>query len=252
MSPSSGVTLIETFLPGVAQVIRERESENMSKLHVFDMDGTLLRGASVEEISRQLGCFDDAYALEQSYLRGEVSDSDGPQWWARVLDLWASATEEELDNAFDNSPWMVRIQDVFADISARKEHSVVISQSPFFVVRRLERWGAHAIYATNVEPGVLCSVDDLLTSQDKVRITWRLLAEHGIAEADCVAYGDSTSDVDLFGALGKCVAVNADARIRSMATASYDGTDFWEAYSIGRRLLSEVPSHVAGVVRLGC
>lgn len=223
----------------------------MGKLHVFDMDGTLLRGASVEEISRNLGCFKDAYALEQSYLRGEVSDADGPRWWARVLDLWASATEDELDAAFQNSPWMARIQDVFADISARGEHSVVISQSPIFVVRRLERWGAHATYATNVEPGVLCAVDDLLTPKDKVKITRRLLAEHGIAEVDCVAYGDSISDIDLFGVLDRSVAVNADARIRSMATASYDGTDLWEAYSIGRRLLSEVLPQTADAVHLG-
>jgi phosphoserine phosphatase len=210
----------------------------MTKLHVFDMDGTLLRGTSVEEISRYLGRFEEAHAFEQAYLTGEVADVDGPLWWKQVLDLWAEASEQELDAAFDHAPWMQRIPEVFADIAGRGEHSVVISQSPLFIVQRLERWGAEATFATTVERGVPCYHDQILSSQDKVEITMRLLAELGLAASDCVAYGDSSSDVDLFRVLDRTVGVNADSVIRSMAAETHDGADLWDAYQIGRLLLA--------------
>ncbi len=210
----------------------------MTKLHVFDMDGTLLCGSSVEEISRYLGCFDEAYAFEQAYLKGEVADVDGPLWWRQVLDLWAGASELELDAAFENAPWMHRIPDVFADIASRGERSVVISQSPLFIVRRLERWGAESTFATTVERGVPCSHEQILSSQDKVEITMRLLATFGLAASDCVAYGDSSSDVELFRVLDQTVGINADSVIRSLAAETYDGGDLWDAYQVGRSLLA--------------
>jgi phosphoserine phosphatase len=208
----------------------------MSKLHVFDMDGTLLRGAAVEEISRHLGCFDEASALEQAWLRGEVPDE--PLFWERVLELWAGASEEDLDAAFGAAPWMDRLEDVFVDIRARGEHSVVISQSPLFIVRRLQRWGADATFATMVEPGVPCRTEQLLTQQAKVDITRQRLSELGLSISDCVAYGDSTSDLELFQVLDRTVGVNAAPFIRELAAETYDGVDLWEAYQIGRLLLT--------------
>jgi phosphoserine phosphatase len=211
----------------------------MTKLHVFDMDGTLLRGAAVEEISRHLGCFEEASALEQAWLRGEVIDE--PLFWERVLNLWLSASEQELDAAFERAPWMLQVREVFADIAARGEYSVVISQSPLFIVRRLERWGVHASYATTVERGVPCRIDQLLTQQHKVEITLALLSERGLTASDCVAYGDSSSDIELFRVLERTVAVNARPFIRELAAEVYDGGDMWLAYEIGRSLL-ERPS----------
>lgn len=208
----------------------------MSRLHVFDLDGTLLRGASVEEVSRSLGCFEAASDLEQAYVRDEITDAVA--WWNRMMELWADVTEEELDRAFEAAAWMDGLSEVFSDISGRGEHSVVISQSPLFLVRRLERWGAQATYATRVERGMPCRADQLLEPEDKVTITTALLHELDLGPRDCVAYGDSTSDVLLFRHLPLTVAVNATPLIGELATRTYDGTDLWSAYAIGRALLN--------------
>lgn len=207
----------------------------MTKLHVFDMDGTLLRGAAAVEISRHLGCFDRVNELEQSYLKGEAIDE--PAWWDEILELWAGASETDLDDAFERSPWIGGLPEVFADISERGEHSVVISQSPLFIVQRLKRWGVHSAFATTVERGVPSRQEHLLTEQHKVDITVRLLTEFGLAQSDCVAYGDSMSDVELFRVLERTVAVNAAPLIRGLARRSYDGDDLRGAYQIGRELL---------------
>ena len=213
----------------------------MTKLHIFDMDGTLLRGAASVELCRHLGKLDEADAVEQAWVHGEITDV---QFWELMLPLWEGLTEDEIDLAFARAPWIAGVAEVFADIAARGEYSVVISQSPLFFVRRLQDWGAGAVFGAGVEPGGHSGRELLITAEDKVSISEHLMGKHGLTPADCVAYGDSTSDVGLFGRLRHTVAVNGNDRIRELAAATYTGSDLREAYAIGRRLLAgaEVPA----------
>jgi phosphoserine phosphatase len=72
-----------------------------------------------------------------------------------------------------------------------------------------------------------------------VEITLDLVKKLGIALSDCVAFGDSTSDVDLFRTLHRTVAVNATDATKALAAKTYEGHDMWDAYQIGRQLLAQ-------------
>lgn len=205
----------------------------MTGLHVFDMDGTLLRGAASVELSRHLGTFAEAQAIETGWIRGEISEIG---FWEQMLPLWSTATEDEIDEAFASAAWIDGVRDVFADIDRRGEHSIVISQSPQFFVERLGRWGAHRTFGSQVGPEMTADQWTLLTQQHKVDITRAVLDELGIRESRCVAYGDSTSDVLLFERLSHTVGVNCNASLRSSAAVVYDGDDIREAYALGRSL----------------
>ncbi|MGE3287289.1 MAG: HAD family hydrolase [Pseudonocardia sp.] len=207
----------------------------MSKLHIFDMDGTLLRGAASVELCRHLGRLDEADAVEQAWVRGEITDV---QFWDRMLPLWDGMTDADVENAFLASPWIEGVADVFADILGRGERSVVISQSPLFFVSLLTRWGAGSTYGAGVRPGDRSSTALLVTADDKVRIAEELMARHRLGPQDCVAYGDSTSDLGLFGRFPHTVAVNATARLYRIAARAYRGDDLREAYAMGRGLLA--------------
>ncbi len=209
-------------------------AEAMSSLHVFDLDGTLLRGSACLEISRTVGVLDETLAIEDAWTRGMISDNG---FWERCLPLWEGLSDDQIDSAFAATPWLEGVEAVFADIRSRNEWSVVITQSPKFFAERLQRWGASYTYGALVAPGNCKGADQLVSGADKLRITEELLAELGLGSNDCVAYGDSLSDLALFEALTNTVAVNAHERIRALARASYEGTDFWAAYLAGRRLL---------------
>jgi phosphoserine phosphatase len=73
-----------------------------------------------------------------------------------------------------------------------------------------------------------------LSAAAKVLIADRLCEQFGVTRADCVAYGDSSSDKDLFGAVPISVAVNADHHLSDISTHSYQGMDLWEAYELVR------------------
>jgi phosphoserine phosphatase len=211
----------------------------MTRLHVFDMDGTLLRGAATVEVSRYLGAFEAADAVERAWQGGQITDVG---FWEAILPLWTDVTETDIDAAFTAAAWIEGVPEVFADIAARGECVAVISQSPEFFVRRLQQWGAHRTFGSGIVPGCTPAEDLLLSAQHKVDITLELLDELGLTESDCIAYGDSTSDVPLFGRLRHTVAVNPNQILRDRAAVVYEGHDLREAYALGRGLVEPAPA----------
>ncbi|QLE73032.1 hydrolase [Streptomyces rectiverticillatus] len=205
----------------------------MSRLHLFDMDGTLMHGsAAAIEISRQLGVEREIAELERAFAAREL---EPPRFAELACALWRELTEEQVAAAFDGAPWLAGIRDVWAEIRARGERCAVISLSPGFFVERLLTWGADAAHGSRwptvpfrdpVDPA------GILDAGAKVRIADGLCAEFGLTRADCVAYGDSMSDALLFSAVPVSVAVNADHHVRDIAVHSYAGRDLREAYEL--------------------
>jgi phosphoserine phosphatase len=208
----------------------------MARLHLFDLDGTLLHGTTAPvEISRQLGLEAETVALDRAIAEGRIGP---PEYAAQVYNLWAGLTEAHVDAAFEAAPWLTRIREVWAEIRSRGEYCAVVSLSPSFFVERLLDWGAHAAHGSRF-PAVpfTAPVDPsgVLSAAAKVTIADRLCAEFGVARADCVAYGDSSSDKELFAVVPVSVAVNADDHLAGLATHSYTGQDLWNAYELVSR-----------------
>lgn len=207
----------------------------MTKLHIFDLDGTLLRSTASIEISKVSGNMALAEEIEKNWLLGQITNL---QFWQLCRPIWADTTEADIDHAFLHAPWIVAVEHVLDDIERNGERSVVISQSPEFFVKRLKSWGAHAAYGNGIEIGIEPTESMLLGADDKVTIVKDLLEQYSLGENDCVAYGDSTSDIPLFRWLPHTVAMNASPEVRHLAAAHYDGLDLREAYEIGRALIT--------------
>ncbi|MEU6590935.1 HAD-IB family phosphatase [Streptomyces sp. NPDC046881] len=205
----------------------------MARLHLFDLDGTLLHGTTAPvEISRQLGLEAETVALDRAIAEGRIGP---PEYAAQVYDLWADLTEAHVRAAFEAAPWLARIREVWAEIREAGEYCAVVSLSPSFFVELLLDWGAHAAHGSRFPAVPFTQPVDpsgALTAAAKVTIADRLCAEFGVTRADCVAYGDSSSDRELFAVVPVSVAVNADAHLTGLATHSYTGRDLWDAYEL--------------------
>ncbi|MET9900016.1 haloacid dehalogenase-like hydrolase [Streptomyces sp. NPDC006446] len=205
----------------------------MARLHLFDLDGTLLHGSTAPlEISRQLGLEAETMALEKAISAGLIGP---PEYATRVHALWTELTEVHVTAAFDGAPWMSGIEDVWREIRENGDYCAVVSLSPSFFVERLMSWGAHAAHGSRFPAVPFAEPVDpagVLSAAAKVQIADRLCEEFGVSRSDCVAYGDSLSDKDLFRAVPVSVAVNADRYLCGLATYSYVGRDLWEAYQL--------------------
>jgi phosphoserine phosphatase len=206
-----------------------------TSLHVFDMDGTLLRGTATIELARKMGQLEVGQEIERRWFNGTISDND---FWLQLLKICEKATAADLQDAFENAPWMDGIAQTFADINARGEAAIVISQSPAFFVRGLELWGASESYGSTVEVGEPLLMAATLMPMVKVSITGSSLAARNLSPNACVVYGDSSSDLELFRNFPNSVAVNATPALASLAATRYVGTDIREAYALGRELLA--------------
>ncbi|MFE4051373.1 HAD family hydrolase [Streptomyces sp. YIM B13518] len=207
----------------------------MARLHLFDLDGTLLHGSSAPvEISRQPGLETETVALDRVISCGLIGP---PVYVTQVHTLWAGLTEADVAAAFEAAPWLVRIREVWTELTRNGGCCAVVSLSPSFSVERLTDWGAHAAYGSRFPTVPFTEPVDpagVLSAAAKVRIADRLCAEFGVTRADCVAYGDSMSDKDLFGVVPVSVAVNADRHRTGLATHSSTGRDLREAYGLVR------------------
>ncbi|CCK28942.1 hypothetical protein BN159_4563 [Streptomyces davaonensis JCM 4913] len=205
----------------------------MARLHLFDLDGTLLHGSTAPvEISRQLGLEAESVALDRAISEGRI---DSPEYAVRAHALWAELTDAHVTAAFEGAPWLARIREVWAEIRRQGDYCAVVSLSPSFFVERLTGWGAHAAHGSRFPAVPFTEPVDpagVLSAAAKVHIADRLCAEFGVTRADCIAYGDSMSDTDLFAVVPISVAINADRHLTGLATHAYTGRDLWEAYEL--------------------
>ncbi|MGP3687282.1 HAD family hydrolase [Streptomyces sp. IBSNAI002] len=205
----------------------------MALLHLFDLDGTLMFGSAAPvEISRQLGLSAEIAELERAFSTLEI----GPQEFSVAAHaLWSELTPAHVRAAFDGSPWLAGIQEVWREIRERGDYCAVISLSPSFFVELLLEWGAHAAHGS-LYPQVPfvgpMEVSGILTPEGKVTVADRLCERFGVSRSDCVAYGDSMTDAVLFEVVPVSVAVNARPYLAERATHVYEGRDLREAYQL--------------------
>ncbi|MFF3563876.1 HAD family hydrolase [Streptomyces sp. NPDC002574] len=207
----------------------------MGRLHIFDMDGTLMHGSSASvELARELGLVAEFRELETALAGGLL---DPPGYAERAWGMYGLLTDAHLTAAFEGAPWLTGIREVWADIASRGEHCAVISLSPDFFVRRLLAWGVHEVRASAFPevpfaPDALLDPSGILLPESKVTAADELCARYGVTRRECVAYGDSMSDTALFAAVPVSVAVNGDHHVSGLATHAYAGRDLREAYAL--------------------
>jgi phosphoserine phosphatase len=210
----------------------------VSALHVFDMDGTLLRATTASlEIGRRLDQLDALTDLEHRFATGKLTAAG---FAAEIRELWADLDPALVTDIAAEAPWIGGIAEVCADITARGETSMLITMSPDFFARHLHGFGIDVVHGSRFPPlpfETSIDPDAILTPADKVRLTDAERTARGLSVQACVAYGDSRSDEPLFTHLPNTVAVNADPAVEALARIAYRGEDLREAYAHGRDLL---------------
>jgi phosphoserine phosphatase len=198
------------------------------RLACFDLDGTLVRGTSVSRhLADRLGKAERMAELERSYAKGEISNSVVAEEQAR--DCRGIPLPQVVEKLGD----IVCIEGIDPTLAALRERGIesllgTVTWS-FAAEEFRRRHGFAAVSGTEIEldrggvptGGVRRHFDEW----DKLDFVASYCEAKEIDLADCIAVGDSRSDVPLFGAVGFSIALNATRQAREAASVTLDTED---------------------------
>ncbi len=189
----------------------------------FDMDGTLIRNTdSVRylcELNGNLVALEEIEAMENS---GEVSWIEADHLKAKLIEgLELAKVESEFARCID---LIHNIDSVLAYLKARRIHAVLITAGPTQVANVLgTRFGFDEVYGSRYEvkdAKFTGRITHHLGSSGKLNCLRDSCTKNGIALDHCVAIGDSESDLEVFKACGRSIAINYTAAAKQAATES--------------------------------
>lgn len=225
----------------------------------FDVDNTIIRGASPYHIARALrrrGFFTRrdvvGFAWEQAkYLMFGETKRQMNEVRAEALSIikgWSVAEMTSIAEDVYDEVLALRIfpgTKKILDSHVRQGHEVwLVTASPVevgrMIARRLGATGALGTIAQH-ERGYYTGalVGDLMHGENKAHAARQLARERGLDLAHSYGYGDSLNDVPLLETVGNPVAINPDLRLRRYAKRrGWDLRDFRGRKGNGRRSIA--------------
>lgn len=207
----------------------------MSRLYVFDMDGTLLPGTTAcLEIAKHTGTTAELCEIESLFTSGVFSTAE----FARAIhELWGVLDEELVRRSFDLAPKLENIQRVLDEVAKQRSLSCLITMSPGYFARQFGNYGFDYIFGSEFPDGVDVPFDPtrILTPEDKPRIAAEICQRENLDFSRTVAFGDSSTDIPMFDRVRWSVAVNAADSVLSSASLVYQGGCLWSAFQLVQR-----------------
>jgi phosphoserine phosphatase len=197
------------------------------RLVSFDLDGTLVRGTSVNlHLATWLGCLRHVESLEERYARGEVTV-------AALADATASryrgVDRRDVWRSLADIPTIEGIEPALQALRRRGTRIVLATCTWRFAAEYFRvRYGFDSACGTTMQhTGDTLSgvVSEYVDGTAKAGFVVGYCARARIPLADCVAVGNSVSDVPMFAAAGHSIALNATHEARRAARASVDTDD---------------------------
>jgi len=213
---------------------------DLSAAAFFDVDNTVMQGASIFHLARGLHRRDFfstreivSAAWKQAYFRivGVEDPEHVAEARASALSFIAGHTTAELEELgeviFDEAmahriwPGTRALAQLHLDEGQRVW---LVTAAPIeiatIIARRLGLTGAMGTVAEHVD-GVYTGrlVGDLLHGPAKAEAIRALAAREGLDLARCSAYSDSSNDLPMLSLVGDPCAINPDARLRAYAKA---------------------------------
>ncbi|MEU7174575.1 haloacid dehalogenase-like hydrolase [Micromonospora tulbaghiae] len=197
------------------------DSGRRIRLAVFDLDGTLLpRTTACQQIATAAGDLLTIENLERDYRAGFI---DSTTFAERALRSWSHAGESLYQRAFAAAPKIGGVEQALVRLRAHEIVTCLVTMAPRQFAECFPGFD-HAygsIYPTRI-----------LNPEDKPSVVRKLQAKLGIDTDAIIAFGDSDSDLPLFGYLHHTVAVNSTPNLAAVAAHRYDGADINQALDL--------------------
>ncbi len=198
-----------------------------TRLVSFDLDRTLVRRSTTcLELAKARNCVAHVTALEEGYARGEVTHREFAESHAADYRGWSI---EDAEQAVLAMPLIGGIAETAEALKERGVHILIVTVTWSFVARTLVRsFGMDGFAGATMGEQNGRLTGEVIThfgERDKPRFVAEYGRQHGIGLDQCVAVGDSRSDLPLFAEVGRAIALNATPDARQAAHVEVDTDD---------------------------
>jgi len=200
------------------------------RLAIFDLDGTLKQARDpYVYLHQRLGTWEVAQAFFDQGVSGQLPYSE----WLRLdASLWKGVSRAAMEAIFRDNPYLPGARETVCTLRQAGVRVAVISTGLDVHAQLVQaELGLDWIIANELlfEDGYATgAARERVPEGGKGLIVEQLQAELGVPPADCLAVGDSTSDVAMFARARIGVAVNPSSdQVRSAAGLVLDALDLW-------------------------
>ncbi len=198
------------------------------RLAIFDLDGTLkqVRDPYVY-LHKRLGTWEAAQGFSAKGLAGELSYDD----WLRLdASLWKDVSRATMEALFREDPYLPGARQTIRTLKESGVQIALISTGPSVHAEQVqEELGLDRVAANEIlfEDGrATGQARTLVPERGKGAIVARLQDEMGVKADECLAVGDSPSDIDMFRLVRLGIAVNPSSEeVREAAGLVLEGRD---------------------------
>jgi phosphoserine phosphatase len=192
------------------------------KLICFDMDGVLFKDSNFWiELHKKFGTWEEGKKLTEKYLYNDYEKLVQEV----VHKLWKGKDAKPYYELVDSFEYMPGVDEVFKFLKEKGFMTAIISTSSIDVARRVQKeFCVDHIYANEliIRDGVVAGefVWPMgAGNQKRVEIIKSLCDDLGISSSECIYVGDSESDVEACGVVGKSIAFNSSSEeLKEVAT----------------------------------
>lgn len=208
----------------------------------FDMDGTLVRGTdSVRFLCQLNNRLEELEGIERQEKNGRVTWVEADHRKAaliRGLNLM-----EVKERFLREVPFIDNIDRVLRFLRQRHIQAVLVTAGPVQVAQIVgEAFGFEAFYGSRyelIDREFTGRITEHLGSEGKLKSLERFCGENNTEPRYCVAIGDSESDLAIFRACGKSIAINHRESLEGQASAYIRTGDLSDILEILKPWLGE-------------
>lgn len=193
----------------------------------FDVDGTLVpETSSSQHLAGFLGHYDELVAAENAYAAGKLDN-----FAVSVLDAagWQSHHKDDIDRWIAQLPLVDGIPEVVAWCRDRdiQPYLATLAWQPVgeYLCDRFGFEGSCGPRLSSSRGVFSGGVESHLDEFGKRDLAFEVVRSLGLEPVDCIAVGDSRSDLPLFACVGFAVAFNAGDAAQAAANVSIDSND---------------------------
>ncbi|MFH1751981.1 MAG: HAD family phosphatase [archaeon] len=184
------------------------------KLVSFDMDGTLIfKKSSYLYFARSHGSYKKHLEIEKDFAGGKITLN---QAYRRAVKLFTGVSKSEFLKFYNSMPKMHYIKFVVRKLKEKGLKVLIVSTGPKFIAEFFQKeFGFHKVVGSEHDftGNVFNGKVRIFHEKDKVKFLKAYCKKNQIKLSECIAVGDSISDVPVFKEVGFSIALNADKNL---------------------------------------